>query len=156
MKVLDVSAGRRAIWFDRRNPIATFVDIRAEVAPDFVADARSLPEAVGTGFGLIVFDPPHKNNGANGGMTRCYGHHTAEEITAIIRGTAKEAHRVTLPSALMAFKWNDHTRKLSSVLPLLEPWWLPLFGHGVSHQQRSSQTSWVMLLRNEGVRTEEP
>jgi hypothetical protein len=51
----------------------------------------------------------------------------------------------------MAFKWNDHTRKLSSVLLLLAPYWRPLFGHGVSAQQRSSQTAWVMLLRETGA-----
>lgn len=148
MKILDLSAGNRAIWFDKRCKLATYVDIRSEVEPDFIADSRCLPPGVGSGFDLIVFDPPHKNNGASGAMVRSYGHHTAEQITDIIRGSAKEAHRVARTNALMAFKWNDHTRKLKSVLTLLEPYWYPLFGHGVSHQQRSSQTSWVMLIRN--------
>lgn len=148
MRVLDLSAGNRAIWFDKRCKLATFIDIRPEVEPDFVADSRELPAAVGSGYDLIVFDPPHKNNGANGHMVRSYGHHSSDEITDIIRRSAKEAHRVSNVTAFMAFKWNDHTRKLSSVLPLLEPYWYPLFGHGVSHQQRSSQTAWVMLGRN--------
>lgn len=148
MRILDMSAGNRAVWFDKTCPFATFIDIRPEVKPDLVADSRSLPPEIVPGYDLIVFDPPHKNNGANGYMVRNYGHHTAEEITSIIRDSAKEAHRVAKTNALMAFKWNDHTRKLSSVLPLLEPYWHPLFGHGVSHQQRSSQTSWVMLIRN--------
>jgi hypothetical protein len=149
VKILDISAGNRAVWFDKRCELATFIDIRPEVEPDIVADARALPDAVGDGYDLIVFDPPHKNNGATGHMSRNYGHHTAEEITDIISRSAQEAHRVTRPGALMAFKWNDHTRKLASVLPLLEPYWRPLFGHGVSSQQRSSQTCWVMLLREE-------
>lgn len=148
MKILDVSAGNRAAWFDRRCPLATYLDIRAEVEPDIVCDSRSLP-ADWSGFDLVVFDPPHKNNGPLFGMSRSYGSFTAQEITDTIQGTARETHRVTRPEALMAFKWNDHHRKLTSVLPLLEPYWVPLFGHGVSHQQRSSQTSWVMLLRNE-------
>lgn len=148
MKIIDLSAGNRAVWFDKRCELATFVDIRPEVEPDIVADSRELPREFYGTYDLAVFDPPHKNNGANGAMVRSYGHHTAEEITAIIRGVAKEAHRVVKTDGLMAFKWNDHTRKLSSVLPLLEPYWHPLFGHGVSHQQRSSQTSWVMLVRN--------
>ena len=151
MKILDLSAGNRAIWFDKNCPLATYVDRRGEVEPDFIADSRCLPRCVGSDFDLVVFDPPHKNSGASGNMSRNYGHHTAEEITSIIRGTAKEAHRVTRANALMAFKWNTHTRKLASVLPLLEPYWSPLFGHGVSSQQRSSQTSWVMLLRNEAA-----
>jgi len=146
MRILDLSAGNRAIWFDKRCKIATYIDIRPEVSPDIVADSRQLPADIKPGFDLIVFDPPHKNNGASGHMSRNYGHHTAEEITDIMQKTAKEAHRISRVGGLMAFKWNDHTRKLSSVLPLLEPYWYPLFGHGVSHQQRSSQTSWVMLL----------
>jgi hypothetical protein len=152
LRIIDLSAGNRAVWFDKTCPLATYVDIRPEVEPDVVADSRALPPAIGAGYDLVVFDPPHKNSAASGNMSKNYGHHTAEEITDIIRRTAAEAHRVTTPRGLMAFKWNDHTRKLSSVLPLLAPYWLPLFGHGVSHQQRASQTSWVMLLRSEATR----
>lgn len=148
MKILDLSAGNRAVWFDPRCEAATFVDVRPEVAPDFVADSRALPAEIGDEYDLVLFDPPHKNNGATGKMAANYGHHTAQEITSIIAGTAREAHRVTRCGAFMAFKWNDHTRKLSSVLPLLAPFWVPLFGHGVRSQQRGrSVTSWVMLAR---------
>lgn len=148
MRIIDLSAGNRAVWFDKRCELATFIDIRPEVEPDHIADSRQLPDHIKPGFDLVVFDPPHKNSGASGNMSRNYGHHTAAEITDIVQRTAKEAHRVAKPNALMAFKWNDHTRKLSSILPLLAPYWKPLFGHGVSSQQRSSQTSWVMLLRS--------
>lgn len=67
------------------------------------------------------------------------------EIARIIGETAKEAHRVAADDALMAFKWNDHSLRLQTVLRLLQPYWEPLFGHGVTHQQRG--TSWVMLRR---------
>lgn len=147
MRIIDLSAGNRAVWFDKGCDLATFVDIRGEVCPDVVADSRHLPASIGHGFDLVVFDPPHKNSGASGNMSLNYGHHTAAEITDIVRGTAAEAHRIAKQSALMAFKWNDHTRKLASVLPLLAPFWRPLFGHGVSSQQRRSQTSWVILVR---------
>jgi hypothetical protein len=151
MRILDLTAGNRAIWFDKENPLATFIDTRAEVNPTFVADAGSLPPEVGAGFDLVVFDPPHKNNGQTSGMTRSYGHSTALEIERLLRDGAAEAWRVTKAGALMAFKWNDHTRKLSSVLPMLSPYWIPLFGHGVRHQQSRSATSWSMLLRNENA-----
>lgn len=145
MKVLDLSAGNRAIWFDKAHPCATYIDIRADVQPDFVADSRSLPAEVGADYSLIVFDPPHKNNAATGNMVRSYGHHTAAEIREIVAETAKEAHRVAADDALMAFKWNEHSRTLPDILALLAPYWQPLFGHGVTHQQRG--TSWVMLRR---------
>ena len=145
MKVLDLSAGNRAVWFNKAHPCATYIDIRPDVRPDIVADSRALPADVGEDYDLVVFDPPHKNNAATGNMVRSYGHWTAEQITEIIGETAKEAHRVAKDNALMAFKWNEHTRRLSTVLALLAPYWEPLFGHGVSHQQKG--TSWVMLRR---------
>lgn len=148
MKILDMSAGRRAVWFDKNYRDAIYVDVRPEVNPSIVADARALPASIGEPFDLIVFDPPHKNNAASGKMTYDYGHWTAEQIRSIVTDCAKEGHRVTRPDALMAFKWNDHTRKLSSVLAWISPWWEPLFGHGIHAAQRhSSMTSWVMLRR---------
>lgn len=152
MKILDLSAGNRAVWFDKDHRDTIYVDVRAEVKPTVVADARALPANIGRDFDLIVFDPPHKNNAASGKMAVNYGHWTAEQIREIIVGTAREAHRVAKRDALMAFKWNDHTRKLESVLHWLDPWWEPLFGHGVSgHQRHKSMTSWVMLRRREVV-----
>jgi hypothetical protein len=151
LKIIDLSAGNRAVWFDRNHPDALYIDIRPEVGPSIVADARALPAEVGTGYDLVVFDPPHKNSAASGNMSkRNYGHWTAEQITSILVGTAKEAHRITRPDGLMAFKWNDHTRKLTTVLGLLSPWWEPLFGHGARGQQRhKTMTAWVMLKRRD-------
>ena len=148
MKILDLSAGNRAVWFEKNHPDATYIDIRPEVGPCIVADTRSLPAEIGAGYDLIVFDPPHKNNGASGKMAHNYGHWTAEHIKDTVIGTAREAHRVARQDALMAFKWNDHTNKLSTALGWMSEWWEPLFGHGVTSQQRhKSMTSWVMLRR---------
>jgi hypothetical protein len=147
VKIIDLSAGNRAVWFDKRHPDAIYVDIRPEVAPDIIADSRALPAEVGADFDLVVFDPPHKNNGANFGMARSYGRFGHEHIRSTIKGTASEAYRITRDGALMALKWNDHALKLTTVLSMLAPYWEPLFGHGVSPQQRASKTSWVMLRR---------
>lgn len=150
MKIIDLSAGNRAVWFDRNHKDTTYVDIRPEVSPDVVADATALPADIGSDYDLVVFDPPHKNGGEASGMTRCYGHWTADEIRNTVVGTAKEAHRITRPDALMAFKWNDHSRKLHDVLVMLSPWWEPLFGHGARAQHRhETMTFWVMLKRRE-------
>jgi len=150
MKILDMSAGNRAVWFDKSYRDCTYVDIRPSVEPDIVADTRELPDAVGEGFGLVVFDPPHVNGGANGNISRDYGHHTTDEIRDIIKRSAKEAWRVTQPEALMAFKWNDHDQKLPKVLALMAEWWEPLFGHGTSSRTKHAcQTYWVMLRRRD-------
>jgi hypothetical protein len=145
VKILDLSAGNRGIWFDKAHPCATFVDIRPEVNPDVIADTRALPAEIGEDYDLVVFDPPHKNNGPQFGMARSYGCFTHAEILSTVGETAKEAHRVARDNALMAFKWHEGHIGLPRVLKLLAPFWEPLFGHGVTHQQKG--TSWVMLRR---------
>jgi hypothetical protein len=148
MKILDMSAGNRAVWFDKNYRDCVYLDIRSSVNPTIVADTRELPAAVGEGYQLVVFDPPHVNFGANAEMSKTYGHHTTEEIRDIIRRSVKEAHRVTVPDSLMAFKWNDHDQKLDTVLKLMVDWWEPLFGHVTSSRTKHScQTYWVMLRR---------
>lgn len=154
MKILDLTAGGRAIWIEKDLDFVTFLDRREEVEPDFVCDIRSIPPEVGDGFDLIVFDPPHANTGKNGKMTKFYGHHTAADIRDMITNGSREAHRVSRSEALMAFKWNDHDQKLDTVLNLMKPYWMPLFGHHMRNRGGSSavhQTFWVMLLRREVV-----
>lgn len=154
MKILDLSAGGRAIWLEKDLEFVTFLDKRPEMNPDIVCDTRNLPESVGCDYDLIVFDPPHVNSGPNGNMTKYYGYHTAADIRDIVAGSAREAHRVSRPEALMAFKWNDHDQKLDKMLNLMSPYWMPLFGHHMRNRGGSaakSQTYWVMLLRREVV-----
>ncbi len=152
MKILDMSAGNRAVWFDKKYRDTTYVDLRAEVEPDVVADTRNLPAEIGDGYDLIVFDPPHVNFGANAEMSKTYGHHTTADIRSIIEGSAKEAHRVSRPDALLAFKWNDHDQSFAKVLGLMSPWWEPLFGHATSvRTKHACQTQWVMLRRKDAA-----
>lgn len=155
MKILDLSAGYRAMWFNKEHPDATFVDIRPEVSPSIVADTRELPPEVGEGYDLVVFDPPHDNFGANSQMTARYGHSTWDEIRDTVKRTAAEAWRVSKPDALMAFKWNSHSHKLGTILLLVQDWWEPLFANLTSSRRRHltgndesrSETYWTMLRR---------
>lgn len=150
MKILDLSAGNRAIWIQKNLDFVTYLDKRPEACPDIVCDTRNIPEDVGDGYGLIVFDPPHLNFGKNSNMSRSYGHHTTQEILDIVAGSAREAHRVATENALMAFKWNDHDIGLDKALELMSPYWSPLFGHHMRNRGGSdakSQSFWVMLLR---------
>ena len=156
MRILDLTAGNRAIWFDKNYPDATFVDVRPEVTPGVVADSTSLPAECSGPYDLIVFDPPHKPNGSQFGMSRSYGQFDMDEIRALLCGGAAEAHRVSKPDALMALKWNDHHMKLTKAVSFISKWWEPLFGHGLRPQQRTgSATSWV-LLRRRSVIEESP
>ena len=148
VKILDMSAGRRAIWFNKKNPLCTYLDKRPEVEPDIVCDTNAIPESAGCGFDLIVFDPPHMNCGPNSNMSKVYGYHTTKDILDTIEGSGKEAHRLGHEKTLMALKWNDHDIKLDRVFKLL-PNWEPLFGH-LTKDGPGSKTYWVMLRRIEG------
>lgn len=150
LEVLDVSAGKRMVWANRSNPRAWFLDRRQEVGPDVVADSRALPFADAS-FDLAVFDPPHANLGQNGRMAERYGYFTAAEITDLLRGTSRELHRVLRPEGLVAFKWNDHDRRLESALALM-PEFEPLVCHGLTISGRHrSRTYWALLVRLEAV-----
>lgn len=147
MKILDMSAGNRAVWFNKNHPLAVFIDIRPEVEPTFVMDSTDMKFS-DNHFDMVVFDPPHVNFGKNGKMSKNYGHFTTEQIRKIIKGSGKEAHRVTKQNALMAFKWNNHDQKLPTVLKMMSDYWEPLFGHLTKDGPRS-QTYWCMLLRKD-------
>lgn len=145
MKILDLSAGNRAVWFNKEHPLAMYLDKRASVKPDIVCDTNCIPPAAGSGYDLVVFDPPHMNCGPTSNMSKVYGHHTTAEILELLAKTSAEAHRVSRPDAFMALKWNTHDISLKRVFALM-PNWEPLFGHLTKDGPRS-QTYWIMLRR---------
>lgn len=146
MKILDLSAGKRAVWFNRIHPDTIYVDIRPEVSPTLIADTRMLPFPDDT-FNLIVFDPPHVVHGKNSAMAQAYGAFPAEEIRDTVTRSSIEAFRVSTPSALMAFKWNTHDVKLQRILDLMEGW-EPLFGHlTATRTKHRSSTYWALLRK---------
>ena len=145
MKILDLSAGNRAIWYNKKHPLATYVDKRPEVEPDIIADTTKLSMICDNVYDLIVFDPPHVNCGRNSNMSSVYGHYTTKEIIDLIIGTEKEAHRVSKPMALMALKWNDHDIRLERIFDKMLHW-SPLFGH-ITKDGPGSKTYWAMLIR---------
>ena len=152
MKILDLSAGNRAVWFDKNHPLTTYVDKRSCVGPSIVADTTALPPEVGTEYDLIVFDPPHTNLGPNSDMSKAYGHLTMAQIRDLIQKTAASSSSLTV-GALMALKCNDHDIKLTSVFQLM-PQWEPLFRTTTrinpprpGKEKPRSTTYWAMLRR---------
>lgn len=146
MKILDLSAGNRAIWFNKEHPLAMYLDKRPEVNPTIVCNTNEgIP---GSGYNLIVWDPPHKNCGPNSDMSKTYGYHTTPEILETLRMTSKNAALVSEEDALMAFKWNNADISLERVFRLLSGYWEPLFGH-LTKDGPGSQTYWIMLKKRE-------
>lgn len=146
-RILDLSAGARAVWHNKNHPLALYLDRRAGVRPDIVCDTRNIPESVGKGFDLVVWDPPHANCGPNSKMSKRYGHHTTAEILDTIEKTALQAWNITSPGAFMAFKWSSRDIRLQRVFDLM-PMWEPLFGHLTKNVPRS-QTCWTLFLRRD-------
>lgn len=147
MKILDVSAGERHVWFNKQHPETTFLDIRPEVGPDVVGDSRDLGRFGSEWFDLVVFDPPHGSIGPNGAMGKRYGSFKIDYIRELVKQSDAELARVLKPDGLMSFKWNDRQIRLPIVLSWL-PSFLPLFGHHVdARQARPSTTYWVMLRK---------
>lgn len=147
MKILDVSGGKRMMWFDQRNPLCTFLDIRQEMEPDVVADSTQPLPFDKESFDLVVFDPPHHNFGQTGRATSTYGHTTAAQRRKLIEETARQIRIVLRPDGLLCFRWCDKNVRLEKILALLHGF-EPLFGHKVSERKKwHSSLYWVLLRR---------
>lgn len=149
MKILDATAGKRAIWFDKDCPFTTFIDIRPQMGPDYIMDNTNTT-FTNDCFDMIVYDPPHVNVGANSDMSKSYGHFTTTEIKDGIERAFVEFYRILKTDGFVLLKWNDHDTKLDNVLLLAQPLFRPLFGHKVATRTKhSSSTFWVCLVKED-------
>ncbi len=151
-KVLDVCCGSRMFWFDKQNPITTFVDIREHceelasghvinVAPDIVGDFRNMPFDDNT-YDLDVFDPPHLlRAGPNSWLAKKYGKLNLDTWQEDISKGFKECFRVLKPNGTLVFKWNEEQIRLKEVLATTEH--KPLFGN------KRAKTHWLVFVKEE-------
>lgn len=150
--ILDMCCGSRMFWFNRADPRAVFVDIRAEshtlcdgrkleIAPDLIADFRQLPFADDT-FQIVVFDPPHLTHcGPEGWQGKKYGILSKSWKDDLTKGFA-EAFRVLRPGGVLIFKWNEvhiPTRDIIKLSPVP-----PIFGHPSG---KRANTNWVCFQK---------
>lgn len=146
-KILDATAGNRAVWFNKNYPDATFIDIRkAGDERNYEMDCRhTIFDA--ERFDLVIFDPPHGVIGPNGGMATRYGHYTTEEICSLVKDAFVEFHRILKPDGLVAFKWNTHDMKLERVLAPVTGF-DKLVGVPVAlRTKHASRTFWVLMRK---------
>jgi len=134
--VLDMTAGGRMIWSNKKSEFALFVDKREEtlemmdrgnvrtyeVKPDVQADwsdINGLPFE-SESFHQIIFDPPHLlRAGKESWLRKKYG--VLDKVTwkrDLERGFS-EAARLLADNGTLIFKWNSDQIKLSQVLELV-------------------------------------
>lgn len=156
--ILDMTAGTRMFWYDKQNPLVTFVDKREEtfiirdnsyskervykVRPDVLADwIKGLPFEDNT-FYMVVFDPPHLiRAGKDSWLAKKYGVLNKYTWREDLAKGFDEAMRVLKPNGTLIFKWNDEQIKLGEVLRAIS--YKPLFG------DKRSKTHWLVFMKEE-------
>ncbi len=157
--ILDMTCGSRMFWWDKHNPLATFVDKRhesfttkdkgvvsgirtVEIKPDIIADwTKRLPFEDNT-FHMVVFDPPHLiQAGKTSWLAKKYGTLNIGTWRSDIVKGFEEAMRVLKPYGTLIFKWNDEQIKLNEVLKDVP--FEPLFG------DKKSKTHWITFMKVE-------
>jgi SAM-dependent methyltransferase len=148
--ILDATAGNRMMWFNKNHPNALYIDERAEVNPDLVADNRHLPQFADESFSLIVFDPPHFIDSRRGeafktmALKDSFGALHAETWPSDITKTAKELWRILKPNGVLVFKWGDHDINYKRVIKLFPV--EPLFGQ-ITNKNKYSKTLWFCFMK---------
>lgn len=150
--VLDVCCGSRMFWFDKTNPLCTYIDIRNEchtlvdgrkltISPDIQADFRKLP-FLDDQFYHVVFDPPHLTGaGSKGWLALKYGR-LDSDWPELLRCGFKECMRVLRPGGTLIFKWNEERIKVSKVIEAIGV--KPLYGH---RTLQTSKTIWMSFIK---------
>jgi len=145
-------------WFDRKNPLAVFVDKRREsfelrdasskggirqlvIDPDMQADFTALPFP-DKSFSLVIFDPPHLiHNGGGGWLAKKYGKLGSDWREELRKGFS-ECFRVLKDEGTLIFKWSEYEIPLLQILALTPV--KPLIGHKSGKQ---SKTHWVVFMK---------
>ena len=153
--VLDACCGPRGMWFDKNDPRALFMDIRKEshinhypsgykktiIDPDVIGDFTNIDQPDNT-FNLVVFDPPHITQEADGEITKRYGA-LKGDWKSMLRDGFRECFRVLKPSGVLIFKWNETRIPVRDILALTDH--KPLFGHKSGIKM---QTHWICFIKD--------
>lgn len=153
MRILDACCGSRMFWFDKHNPLVTFMDNRIfedtlcdgrslRVKPDIVGDFRNIPYP-DESFNLVVFDPPHLlKAGENSWLAKKYGKLNAESWKEDIKKGFSECFRVLKKDGILVFKWSETDIAVSDILKLTPQ--KPLIGH---KSGRLNKTHWILFVK---------
>ena len=158
--ILDATAGYRAMWLNKQDPDAVFLDRRREVKPDVVAVWQALPFPNEV-FTVVNWDPPHmvyRVEGKPSFLTDRIGLLERETWPADLKNAFDELMRVVSPGGILLLKWNDNHIRAKRLLSLFKA--RPKFGSQVggsrgfrtkrSNEPRST-TSWFCFIKEENA-----
>jgi len=146
--ILDSTAGKRMMWFQKNYEETIYMDIKREVKPTIVADFRALPFQNEV-FDLVVFDPPQRYYG-NGIFYRKWGNLRSELIIPTLYKASRELFRVLKTGQFLILKWCTVAKELNRILTVFP--YKPLFGQrtsGKKYYRDTSQTYWVTFQKIE-------
>lgn len=159
--ILDATASYRAMWVDKKDPEAIFVDQRREVKPDIVCVWQHLPFKEGV-FRTVNFDPPHmlyRVKDKPSFLTEKFGLLEPETWQSDLRKAFDEFMRVLEDSGDLLFKWNDNhvsNRRVLECFPFK-----PKFGSQIGGsrgfknkrcKEPRSTTSWFFFTKSANKR----
>jgi hypothetical protein len=165
LRILDMTAGQRGIWYQKENPFTIFMDRRCgdfidnqrpdadrivSIKPDVVAEWEHLPFKDGV-FDMVVWDPPQifKDKGAKlPGLAVKYGVLYNDSWKGQIQRGAVEAFRVLKSEGILIFKWSDCAKSVDIVLKLIP--YAPMFG---TRTGQSNNTHWICFIKYRKDRT---
>lgn len=161
-KILDVTCGSRAMWFDKQHPAAIYCDKRDEeifgiwkstnrpsqctcvIHPDIVCDFTNL-SFEDNSFSLVVWDPPHLIEAKETSwMVKKYGK-LDDTWPKMLHDGFRECMRVLKPDGVLIFKWSEHDIPAAKVWKAIGQ--KPLFGH---HSGKKMGTFWGCFMKLEG------
>lgn len=151
-EILDACSGGRHWWWDKKHPLALYMDIRLEprgscdvrpnwsCEPDLLGDFRAMPFP-DSSFQLVLFDPPHiVRDEPTGGYIRLkYGALPKASEQDDLRRGFKECWRVLAPGGTLVFKWAGNLKRVEPLFPAT-----PVVG---TRSPRGGQTRWLIFYK---------
>jgi len=162
MKILDATCGSRGIWYQKKHPLVTYMDIRNgnysycnennlkertvyKVKPDVVADwTKTIPFPDGH-FDMIVFDPPHKieTRGIKEAKLHVqYGRLYKDDWQRVLSKGINELFRVLKDQGIFILKWCECDKPIDDVISLFP--YPPIFGTKTGFR---STNHWIVFLK---------
>lgn len=144
--ILDATAGKRMMWFDKHREDVIYLDQKKEVHPTINCVWEYLPFPDET-FELVVFDPPYDvANKITSHVMMDYGALKPERFYKTLADAFLELFRVLKTGCFLIFKWGEVHKPLASVLATT--YHKPLFGQKTNAGEwKGQKTYWVCFRK---------